>query len=69
MKKFKIHVAKTVNTKTAKNGVKLEYRGRVDDWKKTVDDWQSWTAGRFTNDLNIRVTDAETGAIIFETNN
>lgn len=64
--KYKVNKADRVNTDAAKSGIKWRYSGKVDDWKKAVNDYEeSRKNGWARTTVGIRITD-ETGTVIFE---
>ena len=65
MRRYKVNKAETVNTRCSKNGIKWRYSGTVENWEKEVEDWLNWR-NRYTNQVAIRITDTETGKIIYE---
>ena len=65
MKKYKINVSHRVNSKASGSGVKWEYRGKTDDWKEKVETIQKGL-GSQKEGTGIRVTDTETGEIVYE---
>ena len=63
--KYKINIATPVNTKTSKNGIYWEYRGKTENWKARVERYHYLKEKGWTTALGIRVTD-ENGKVIFE---
>ena len=63
-KRYKINIAERANNKT---GIKWRYRGKTENWKKVVDDWE-FGITRYTREIAIRITDCVTGEKVCEVN-
>lgn len=61
---YKINVGYRVNEHSSKNGIRWEYRGKVLYWTKEVEEWRKTL--KSDQVLGIRVTDLETGKIVYE---
>ena len=62
MKKYKVNKARKYN-----GGVKWEYRGKTEDWKAIVQEFeQDIENNGIWYYIGIRITDTETNEIVFE---
>jgi len=75
MKKYKINYAYPVNTKTSKNGVKWEYRGKKTEeemqelktsFEKTIEERKKKKERGYLVAIGLRITDTETAEIVYE---
>lgn len=75
MKKYKINRGYPVNTRASKNGVKWEYGGKktledaqemIKDFEKTIERRRKDRESGYCVMVGLRVTDTETGEVIFE---
>ena len=65
MARYKVNNATRVNERCSKNGIKWRFSGKTDDWQTYVDEWLNWH-NRWTGQIAIRITDTETGEVVFE---
>lgn len=73
MKRYKVNRGRNVNARASKNGIKWEYKGRTDNPQESIEEFEQhielyreWHNSGYSTCMGLRITDTETGRVIYE---